>query len=272
MLLGAGDIIGLLPRVLEDMAKYNCNAQNAAPISLAGHSAFRTGGVSYGQFVHSLPSPEREAIIVGGGTNTWFSDCATDADIIKAPSESNAARSGASLISSHPELAFMAGIPGTIGGWAKMNAGAFGDSFGNYIDHVIADSRKIPADKCGFCYRSSSIPGVITDVILKKSENNVQYQSATSYLSKRKTFPPRTCGSVFKNPTPNLPAGKLLEESGAKSLKVGGAYVWSEHANVIVAGEKCTSSDILALARLMAAAVRERFGINLTPEIRGLSV
>ena len=272
MLLGAGDIIGLLPRVLDDMAKYNCHAQNAAPISLAGHSAFRTGGVSYGQLVHSLPSPEREAIIVGAGTNTWFSDCATDADIIKAPSESNAARSGASLISSHPELAFMAGIPGTIGGWAKMNAGAFGDSFGNYIDHVIADGRKIPADKCGFGYRSSSIPGVITDVILKKSENNVQYQSATSYLSKRKTFPPRTCGSVFKNPTPNLPAGKLLEESGAKSLKVGGAYVWSEHANVIVAGEKCTSSDILALARLMAAAVRERFGINLTPEIRGLSV
>jgi UDP-N-acetylmuramate dehydrogenase len=69
-----------------------------------------------------------------------------------------------------------------------------------------------------------------------------------------------------------MPAGKLLEEAGAKELKAGGAYVWSEHANVIVAGEGCTSSDILALARLMAARVREHFGVSLEPEIRGLEV
>jgi UDP-N-acetylmuramate dehydrogenase len=69
-----------------------------------------------------------------------------------------------------------------------------------------------------------------------------------------------------------MTAGKLLEESGAKSLKVGGAYVWSGHANVIAAEDGCTSSDILALARLMAARVRERFGICLVPEIRGLEV
>ena len=96
--------------------------------------------------------------------------------------------------------------------------------------------------------------------------------SVTNYLARRKKFPPRTCGSVFKNPSPEQPAGKLLEEVGAKSLRVGGASVWSEHANVIVAGDGCTSSDILALARLMAARVRDRFGISLIPEIRGLEV
>ena len=77
---------------------------------------------------------------------------------------------------------------------------------------------------------------------------------------------------MFKNPSPEQPAGKILEEVGAKSLRVGGASVWSEHANVIVAGDGCTSSDILALARLMAARVRDRFGISLVPEIRGLEV
>ena len=82
----------------------------------------------------------------------------------------------------------------------------------------------------------------------------------------------RTCGSVFKNPSPDTPAGKLLDEAGAKSLRVGGACVWSEHANVIVAGEGCTSSDILALARLMARAVFFRSGVRLEPEIRGLEV
>ena len=160
----------------------------------------------------------------------------------------------------------MAGIPGTIGGWAKMNAGAFGDSFGNYIDYVIADGKKIPAADCGFGYRTSSIPGLITEVVLKPATTNCQLPT-TNYLSRRKKFPPRTCGSVFKNPSPEQPAGKLLEEVGAKSLHVGGAFVWREHANVIVAGEGCTSSDILALVRLMAARVRDRFGITLTPEI-----
>ena len=212
------------------------------------------------------------------GSNTWFSDCATDADILKAPEGCSAARPGASLLADHPELAFMAGIPGTIGGWAKMNAGAFGDSFGNHIDYVIADGRKIPAAECGIGYRTSTIAGLITEVILKPAARDPQppttnYQlSTTDYLARRKKFPPRTCGSVFKNPSPEQPAGKLLEEVGAKSLRVGGASVWSEHANVIVAGDGCTSSDILALARLMAARVRDRFGISLIPEIRGLEV
>ena len=96
--------------------------------------------------------------------------------------------------------------------------------------------------------------------------------NAADYLARRKMFPPRTCGSVFKNPSPEQPAGRLLEEVGAKSLRVGGAYVWEEHANVIVAGDGCTSSDILALARIMAARVRARFGISLVPEIRNLCV
>lgn len=273
MLLGAGDIIGLVPRILQDMSTF-CppTSHGTKPLQLSRSSFFGTGGASYGRTIHSLPTDGRETIIVGAGSNTWFSDCATDADIVKAPPESNAAKSGASLIATHPELTFMVGIPGTIGGWAKMNAGAFGDSFGNHIDHVIADGRKIPAEECGFAYRTSNIHGLITDVVLKDDSASSEHSTAADYLSRRKAFPPRTCGSVFKNPSPEMPAGRLLEEAGAKSLKVGGASVWSGHANVIVAGDGCTSSDILALARLMAARVRERFGIDLVPEIRGLEV
>ena len=294
MLLGAGDLINLVPRILEEMAS-EPETRNPKPITpLAPLSFFRTGGVTYGHVIQdkeaSTPrqsqaqnaKPEtrnsKRPTIIGMGSNTWFSDCATDADILKAPEGCSAARPGASLLADHPELAFMAGIPGTIGGWAKMNAGAFGDSFGNHIDSVIADGRKIPAAECGFGYRTSTIPGLITEVILKPAARTphpatTNYQlPTTNYLARRKKFPPRTCGSVFKNPSPEQPAGKLLEEVGAKSLRVGGASVWSEHANVIVAGDGCTSSDILALARLMAARVRDRFGISLVPEIRGLEV
>ena len=310
MLLGAGDLINLVPRIQEEMAARNAPQQlttnDQRPTNLAPLSFFRTGGVTYGQVIQVKESQPKTlnsklttlnsqltstrstrstrlysqlpTIVVGMGSNTWFSDCATDADILKAPEGCSAARPGASLLPDHPELAFMAGIPGTIGGWTKMNAGAFGDCFGNHIDYVIADGRKIPAAECGFGYRTSTIPGLITEVILKPSPFTphpsplTSHPSPTDYLARRKKFPPRTCGSVFKNPSPEQPAGKLLEEVGAKSLRVGGASVWSEHANVIVAGDGCTSSDILALARLMAARIRDRFGISLVPEIRGLEV
>jgi UDP-N-acetylmuramate dehydrogenase len=214
-------------------------------------------------------------VIVGMGSNTWFSDCTTDIEIVRAPTGTSAALPGASLLATHPELAFMAGIPGTVGGWAKMNAGAFGDSFGNYVDYVIADGKKIWHDECGFGYRTSAIRGLITEVHLKAVKDlkdPKDLKTAKDYLARRKKFPPRTCGSVFKNPSPDMPAGKLLDEAGAKNMRVGGAYVWAEHANVIVADESCTSSDILALARLMARAVFFRSGIRLEPEIRGLEV
>ena len=263
MLLGAGDIVNLVPRVKEEMSGWKFPDRTWTP--LVAHSFFRTGGETCGGGAQ---------VIVGMGSNTWFSDCATDIEIVQVPSNRPAARSGASLLANHPELAFMAGIPGTVGGWTKMNAGAFGDSFGNHVESVevvLADGtvRTIPAADCGFAYRRSAIPGLITSVTLKPIPSGGASARPADFLARRKSFPPRTCGSVFKNP-PDASAGKLLEEAGCKSLRVGGAYVWQEHANVIVAGDGCTSSDILALARLMAARVRARFGIVLEPEIRGL--
>ncbi len=282
MVLGAGDLIDLVPQIVNDMRSLgDGKTQNGGhgKIDLSRLSLFRTGGISYGNLIQSPVAPSHGSIIVGGGSNIWFSDCATDCDIVKAPAECGAAKAGSSLLADHPELAFMAGIPGTVGGWAKMNAGAFGDSFGNHIEYVIADGRKILAKDCGFGYRKSSISGLITEVALKppcasggEGRNAAQSLDAAHYIAKRHRFPPRTCGSVFKNPSPQQPAGRLLEAAGAKSLKVGGAYVWSGHANVIAAGDGCTSSDILALARLMAARVRDRFGITLVPEIAGLEV
>ena len=91
----------------------------------------------------------------------------------------------------------------------------------------------------------------------------------SDYLARRKKVPAGTKGSVFKNPPGDF-AGRLLESVGAKELRVGGAYVWEEHANVIVAGPDATPSDFLALARLMRERVRIRLGVVLEPEVRGL--
>ena len=297
LLAGAGDIINLVPQVQRDLSS---NPQSSifnpqsSILNLQSLSFFRTGGVTVGG---------GERVIVGMGSNTWFSDCTTDIEIVRAPAEDEragrlsydgipAGTPGATLLATHPELAFMAGIPGTVGGWTKMNAGAFGDSFGNHVDYVVADGKRISHDECGFGYRTSKINGLITEVglrarrgqdtqdtqdtqdIEKSKDSKVikDLKTAGDYLAKRKKFPARTCGSVFKNPSTDMPAGKLLDEAGAKELRVGGAFVWSEHANVIVAGEGCTSSDILALARLMARTVFFRTGIRLEPEIVGLKV
>ena len=92
---------------------------------------------------------------------------------------------------------------------------------------------------------------------------------AKDFLARRKKFPAGTFGSFFKNPSGDY-AGRLLEEAGVKDLKVGGAYVWEEHANVIVRGPLATPSDVLALARLMRNRVLFRFGVALEPEVCGI--
>ncbi len=285
LLMGAGDIISIAPRVKEDMKNFTVRREWT---SLANHSFFKTGGKTCGG---GAP------LIIGAGSNTWISDCATDCEITKSRNNEitesqnyeisklrniETSLSGSKLISllnaaGYHFLDFMAGIPGSIGGWTAMNAGAFGHSFGDYVESItFADGTVISHDECGFEYRKCAVAarGLIVSITLSPVSLNPSQPTnelhREHYLAKRNPFPPRTCGSVFKNP-PNDFAGRLLEEVGAKSLSVGGAYIWEEHANVIVAKDGCTSSDILALSRLMIAAVREKFGITLEYEIKGFT-
>ena len=147
-----------------------------------------------------------------------------------------------------------------------MNAGAFGHSFSEVLDKVKVDGEWQDAKDCGFGYRTSAISGEIQDFSLKGECGVETCGTPESYLARRVKFPPGTYGSFFKNP-PGDYAGRLLEAAGAKELRVGGAYVWDGHANVIVRGEGATASDVLALARLMRNRVLFRFGMLLEPEV-----
>jgi len=149
-----------------------------------------------------------------------------------------------------------------------MNAGAFGHSISEVLEAVKVDDRWIRAADCGFGYRTSALAGEIQDFRIV-SDYRPDPVTSADYLARRKRFPAGTYGSFFKNP-PGDAAGRLLEAAGAKELKVGGAYVWSEHANVIVRGEGATGSDVLALARLMRNRVLFRFGVSLEPEVCGI--
>lgn len=251
LLLGAGDIISeatyFTPRSEE--------AQATKPQETSVLSFFRTNAKSLGG---------GDPYIIGAGSNTWITDLTIDDEYVRATG--TAALPGKTL-----RIPWMAGIPGSIGGWVHMNAGAFGHSISEVVRRVKADGRWLSAADCRFAYRHSEIPGLIEDVEFDEEALAAARASgsADDFLAKRRRFPSRCCGSVFKNP-PNDHAGRLLEAAGAKELRVGGAYVWREHANVIVAGDGATASDILALATLCHNAVLFRFGIDLEPEISGL--
>ena len=232
LLLGAGDIINLVPQVQADLS----GARGASK-------------------AHA-----RRQFFIGAGSNTWKSDLNLNVKYVQTEGPAN--QPGASL-----GIPWMAGIPGTIGGWVKMNAGAFGHSISEVIAKVKVDGAWRSAAECGFSYRHSDITGEIQDVMLKPFRPQ---GDAKDFLARRKKFPAGTFGSFFKNP-PGDYAGRLLEEAGAKGLKVGGAYVWEEHANVIVRGPLATPSDVLALARLMRNRVLFRFGIALEAEVCGIT-
>ena len=229
MLLGAGDIIDLAPVVQETAGR---------------------------------PQEAPRQIWIGAGSNTWKSDL--NLSVGYARTIGPAGASGASL-----GIPWMAGIPGTIGGWIKMNAGAFGHSISEALEAVKVDGRWIPASECGFSYRHSEISGEIQDFRLRDDIPDAD-ADASGYLSRRHRFPAGTYGSFFKNP-PGDSAGRLLESVGAKKMRVGGAYVWERHANVIVRGDGATASDVLALARLMRNRVLFRLGVSLEPEVCGIA-
>ena len=268
LLLGAGDIIGLSGDVVADCAA--AGSRPAGPgAELAWFSFFRTGGRSVG-------GGKRR--VVGMGSNLWISDLTTDEEYARldadaAPRRRPAPGERAVFSAGTPGavlgVPWMSGVPGTIGGWVVMNAGAFSHSIGELVVRVKVDGRWLAREECGFGYRTSAIRGVVEKVEFAFPEK--WDVDAATCLAKRPYFPPRCCGSVFKNPSDHF-AGRLLEEVGAKGLSVGGAYVWDKHANVIVAGEGATSSDILALARIMRERVFHRFGVELSAEIRGLDV
>ena len=229
LLLGAGDIIDLTPAVRASAGK---------------------------------PPPAPRKSWIGAGTNTWRSDLNLSVEYVETSGPAGAP--GVTL-----GIPWMAGIPGTVGGWIKMNAGAFGHSISEALEAVKVDGRWIAAEDCGFSYRHSEIDGEIQDFRLRGNWPEMDAEPG-AFLSRRTRFPAGTFGSTFKNPPGDF-AGRLLESVGAKGMRVGGAYVWEGHANVIVRGEGATPSDVLALARLMRMRVLARTGVALEPEVCGLS-
>lgn len=234
--------------------------------------------------------------VIGAGSNILVSDNGVDGLVLqlnapyfkKISLKGNRLIVGAGLmlgrvveaakLNSLSGIEFLVGIPGTVGGALMMNAGAWGRSIGELIENVaVIDFRgkvKLLKKKdIRFGYRSCSLGKYIilsARLRLDKENKGKIVQNLNKYLQARgsrqdTTFP--NAGCVFKNPSRES-AGKLIELCGLKGKKIGGAFISRKHANFILNKENARAQDVLNLMKLIKAAVRDKFKVNLGPEIK----
>lgn len=175
-------------------------------------------------------------------------------------------------------LEALAGIPGSIGGAVRMNAGGnFGD-FGSAVESVtLMDNEGNIFEKVkpelSFDYRSANITAkYILDAKIKLYQADTPQLLRTVkevWIYKKNTQPLNTknAGCVFKNPR-GMSAGAMIDRAGLKGTKIGGAVVSEKHANFITAQEGCKSSDVIKLIEKIQKAVKEKFDVELELEIQ----
>lgn len=173
---------------------------------------------------------------------------------------------------------FLAGIPGTMGGALKMNAGAFGGetwSLVKQVDMLNAQGEVIVRDAKDFDVKYRSVKGEegewFLSALLQLSEGDTieSQQKIKGLLERRNQTQPTnqpSCGSVFKNPTGDY-AARLIEQTGLKGYCIGGACVSEKHANFIVNLGNATAANIETLIHYVQTKVQEQHGVLLSTEV-----
>ncbi|HPC73188.1 MAG TPA: UDP-N-acetylmuramate dehydrogenase [Syntrophales bacterium] len=176
-------------------------------------------------------------------------------------------------------MEFCAGIPGSVGGAVRMNAGAYGREMKDIITSVSLMNgsgtvHSIPREQLRFEYRNLELPGetfIVSALFrLHRGDRGKIEEKVSEILKTRRSKHPmqfRNAGSIFKNP-PGLPAGRLIDEAGLKGLRIGDAEVSPMHGNFIVNRGQATARDILALIDEVRKRVLEAKGIALETEVR----
>ena len=237
---------------------------------------------------------ELQTFILGGGTNLLvadagirgvvlansFSDVTVHGTVLDAASGTPLASvAAAAARNGILGLEWMATVPGTVGGAVHGNAGAFGSD----TSQVLLDARLLDlngdqwnarVDELGYGYRTSSLQG--TPVLVVRARFHGEpgdrptavrriKEIANERIAKQPLAQPNT-GSIFRNPQGDH-AGRLIEAAGLKGARIGDAVVSEKHANFIVNAGAARAADVRALIRRCQAVVKERFGIDLVPEV-----
>ena len=183
---------------------------------------------------------------------------------------------------------FALGIPGSLGGAIIMNAGTAHGEMADVLAAVTvlsADGHQIRLEREArkIRYRQLDLPGAAqgpegAPTILLEAELDLQkgnrqkiYREARRLMQARAAAQPtgKPCaGCFFKNPSPEMPAGRLIDQAGLKGAQVGDAQVATGHANFIINTGKATAADVLTLADRVQTRVRQQFNVKLSAEVR----
>jgi UDP-N-acetylmuramate dehydrogenase len=179
-------------------------------------------------------------------------------------------------------LAFLSGIPGTIGGALRMNGGAYGGETRDVLIEAYGvdrqgNKRTFSNADMGFSYRHSAPPDdvIFTAALLQGRAGDTEQIAAemAEIKSKREASQPRnrTGGSTFKNP-PGHNAWKLIDEAGMRGYSVGGAQVSELHCNFLINRGDATAADIETLGETVRQRVKAHCGVELEWEIKRIGV
>ncbi|MBQ9608567.1 MAG: UDP-N-acetylmuramate dehydrogenase [Lachnospiraceae bacterium] len=243
-------------------------------------------------------------IFIGNGSNIIFSDKGFDGIVIKLSgnmskisaegdriyAEAGAVLSKVANLARDNELTgmeFAAGIPGTIGGAVSMNAGAYGGEMKDIVEYVDilenGEIKRYENSEMNFGYRrsivnedehiiSDSFDRIIIGAGIKLAKGDKKDIEARMEELKAKRIEKQpleypSSGSTFKRPEGYF-AGKLIEDTGLKGYRVGGAMVSEKHAGFVINYDNATAEDIIRLINDVKDKVYEKFGVELSPEVK----
>lgn len=180
-------------------------------------------------------------------------------------------------------FAFYFGIPGSIGGALRMNAGAHGTETCQRVVEVYGVDRSgakrtFSNAELGYAYRHSSAPAdvIFTGALMEgfsadKAEIRAEMAAVAEHRETKQPIKSRTGGSTFKNP-PGHSAWKLIDAAGCRGLQIGGAQVSEMHCNFLINVGGATGADIETLGEEVRRRVKENSGVELEWEIKRIGV
>ncbi|MCX7695030.1 MAG: UDP-N-acetylmuramate dehydrogenase [Caloramator sp.] len=191
---------------------------------------------------------------------------------------SNTAREA--LLNSLKGMEFASGIPGTVGGAVAMNAGAYGGEIKDIIEWAECvngslEVIKLTKEDLNLSYRHSRVQEenlvVVEACFILEKGNYDEIKGNMEELNRRRiekqplNYP--SAGSTFKRPTGYF-AGKLIEDSGLKGYRFGGAMVSDKHAGFVINYDNATAKDVLEVIKHVQKVVYEKFGVKLETEVK----
>ncbi|MDI6874244.1 UDP-N-acetylmuramate dehydrogenase [Candidatus Solincola sp.] len=281
-------------------------------VPLSGYTSFRIGGpadllvVPKGQeelvlLSQALLEEGCDFLVLGKGTNVLVSDSGFRGVVVllsQGLKRAHIQSEGEVYVESGCELnrlivwclehglaglEELSGIPGSVGGAVRMNAGAHGRCVGDRVELVRVlrlegeeiTERALTAREAGFAYRSALGIGdleIIYEVKLNlyvddKERIKARREEFLTWRRERQPLDRPSAGSVFLNP-PGISAGEIIERCGLKGIRVGDAMVSPKHANFIINLGRATAEDVLRLMNRIKEEVHRREGIELKEEIR----